>query len=103
MSREAKIFIETDRLILRNIKPADLDIIYDYRNNERCSKYQRAYTKTREGLNELINKHTEDELLEKDSIIIAVYQILLKNRLIRVIIGFYTPSSSSDISSEREL
>ena len=30
-------FIETNRLLLRNITPEDADIMYDYRNNEICA------------------------------------------------------------------
>lgn len=33
--------IETDRLVLRNFKEKDIDILYSYRNNKNCSKYQR--------------------------------------------------------------
>ncbi len=72
VGEKSKLFLETDRLILRNVKPADVDIMYDYRNNEICSKYQRDQTKTREGLINLINEHTEDELSLKDNVIIAV-------------------------------
>ncbi len=32
-------FIETERLILRNVKAEDAAIMYDYRNNEICVKY----------------------------------------------------------------
>ena len=35
-------FIETNRLLLRNITPEDADIMYDYRNNEICARYQRG-------------------------------------------------------------
>jgi RimJ/RimL family protein N-acetyltransferase len=33
--------LETERLYLRNLEVNDLDEIYDYRNNEECSRYQR--------------------------------------------------------------
>ncbi len=67
-----KAFLETNRLILRNVKPADVNIMYDYRNNEHCSKYQRGQTKTREGLIHLINEHKDDKLSVKNNAIIAV-------------------------------
>ena len=35
-------FIETNRLILRNVAAKDADIMYDYRNNEICARYQRG-------------------------------------------------------------
>lgn len=33
--------IETNRLVLRNFKEGDIDILHSYKNNEICSKYQR--------------------------------------------------------------
>ena len=38
-------FLETNRLRLRNVSPKDAIQMVDYRNNERCSKYQRGQTK----------------------------------------------------------
>ncbi len=70
--RGPKVFLETSRLRLRNIKADDLDIIYDYRNNERCSKYQRDQTKTKDGLVALIDKHKEDRISVNQSYIIAI-------------------------------
>ena len=34
-------FLETPRLRLRNVAPQDVDTMYDYRNNEICTRYQR--------------------------------------------------------------
>ena len=39
------IFLETDRLHLRNVGERDTEIIYDYRNNEVCARYQRGQVK----------------------------------------------------------
>lgn len=33
--------LTTDRLAIRNLNNDDLDILYEYRNNKECSKYQR--------------------------------------------------------------
>lgn len=44
------IFIKTVRLLLRNVTPKDADIMYDYRNNEICARYQRGQTKDYEGI-----------------------------------------------------
>lgn len=33
--------LTTDRLAIRNLTTDDLDILYEYRNNKECSKYQR--------------------------------------------------------------
>lgn len=43
-------FMKTDRLILRNVSPKDADIMYDYRNNEICARYQRGQTKDVPGM-----------------------------------------------------
>ena len=42
--------IETDRLVLRNFKEKDIDILYSYRNNKNCSKYQRWENTSKEFL-----------------------------------------------------
>ena len=39
------IFLETDRRRLRNSDRKDADEMFDYRNNEICSKYQKGQTK----------------------------------------------------------
>ena len=57
------IFLETDRLLLRNVITDDVDIMFDYRNNEICSRYQRGQTKTYNGIEDLVqnapwNNHT---------------------------------------------
>lgn len=33
--------LQTDRLHLRNLRPGDVDTLYAYRNDSRCSRYQR--------------------------------------------------------------
>ena len=35
------ISIDTKRLHLRNVLQNDVDVIFDYRNNEICARYQR--------------------------------------------------------------
>ena len=37
-------FFETERLVLRNVEAGDADIMYDYRNNETCARFQRGQT-----------------------------------------------------------
>ena len=36
------ISIDTKRLHLRNVLQNDVDVIFDYRNNEICAQYQRG-------------------------------------------------------------
>ena len=38
------IFLETERLLLRNTRPEDAKVMFDYRNNELCARYQRGQT-----------------------------------------------------------
>ena len=41
----AVIFLETERLTLRNLLPQDAETMFDYRNNEICARYQRGQTR----------------------------------------------------------
>ncbi len=54
------IFLETERLILRNLKAEDAAIMHDYRNNEVCAKYQRGQTKDYDGIVGLVEKRKSD-------------------------------------------
>lgn len=65
-------YIGTERIVLRNIQEKDLNNIYDYRNNEICSKYQRGQTNSREGIINLINKHKNDKICINENFIIAI-------------------------------
>ena len=54
------IFLETNRLVLRNVAAKDAGIIFDYRNNEVCARYQRGQTKSYEGICALVEKRKHD-------------------------------------------
>jgi len=54
------IFIETARLILRNVAAKDADNMYDYRNNEICARYQRGQTKDYNGIVALVERRKND-------------------------------------------
>lgn len=54
------IFLKTQRLLLRNVAPKDADIMFDYRNNEICAKYQRDQTKDYKGIVALVEKRMHD-------------------------------------------
>ena len=54
------IFIETARLILRNVAAKDADNMYDYRNNEICARYQRGQTKDYDGIVALVERRKSD-------------------------------------------
>ena len=66
------IFLETERLILRNIQPPDAEVMYDYRNNEICARYQRGQTKDLEGIRALVERHGADVLGTEENCLVAV-------------------------------
>lgn len=66
------IFLETARLILRQVKPEDAEIMYDYRNDERCAKYQRGQTKDWDGIRQLVEKRRHDRLSTDAPAMVAV-------------------------------
>ena len=71
-------FIETKRLVLRNVAAKDADIMFDYRSNELCARYQRGQIKDREGIGDLVERRKND-ILSVDapfmsSIALASYQ-----------------------------
>lgn len=57
--------LETERLYLRNLELADLEHMYDYRNCEECSKYQRWDVFTREAIESYILKFHDDVFLSE--------------------------------------
>lgn len=53
-------FLETDRLILRNLELEDAESMYDYRNKEICNKYQRWTAFQRADIESFIVKFKDD-------------------------------------------
>lgn len=66
------IAIETERLYLRNVIPNDVDVMFDYRNNEICSRYQRGQTKAYEGIEDLVQRRKDDKISSESPFMIAV-------------------------------
>ena len=66
------VFLETERLILRNVLPEDAAVMFDYRNNEICARYQRGQTKDLPGIKELVAQRAGDTLTDKDNSLVAV-------------------------------
>lgn len=66
------IFLETERLRLRNVMPGDAGEMFDYRNNEICARYQRGQTKDLPGIRELICRRGEDTLSLEQPCLIGV-------------------------------
>ena len=65
-------FLETDRLVLRNVAAKDAEIIYDYRNNEICARYQRGQTKDYAGITALVEKRKNDIISTDAPFFVAV-------------------------------
>ena len=65
-------FIETDRLILRNVAVKDIDTMNDYRNNEICARYQRGQTKDYEGIVALVEQRKGDVMGVNAPFMVAV-------------------------------
>lgn len=65
-------FLETDRLILRQVKPEDAEIMYDYRSNEICARYQRGQVKELDGIKALIERRRNDIFGVEANFMIAV-------------------------------
>lgn len=55
-------FMETERLVLRNVMPRDADVMFDYRNNEICSRYQRGQTGDYTEIVKMIERRQRDSL-----------------------------------------
>lgn len=66
------IFLETERLVLRNVKAKDAAVIFDYRNNEACAKYQRGQTKEFDGIVALVEKSKDDVMGVDAPFLVAV-------------------------------
>ena len=66
------IFLETERLVLRNVTAKDAQTMYDYRNHERCAKYQRGQTKDLPGIEVLISNRQHDVITDTQNFMVAV-------------------------------
>lgn len=66
------IFLETDRLILRQVMPQDAPIMFDYRNHPDCARYQRGQTKDLDGIRDLVTRRQNDFLGDRENCLIAV-------------------------------
>ena len=66
------VFIETERLALRNVSASDAEIMYDYRNNDICARYQRGQTKDLLGIRQLVEKRKNDVISVDSPFMVAV-------------------------------
>lgn len=65
-------FFRTERLILRNVREKDIPIIYDYRNNEICARYQRGQVKELHEIEDLVAKRKDDGISVNSNFMLAV-------------------------------
>ena len=66
------ISIDTKRLHLRNVLQNDVYVMFDYRNNEICTRYQRGQTKDFGEILNLIEHRKNDEISIDSPCMIAV-------------------------------
>ena len=66
------MFLETERLRLRNVAAKDAEIMYDYRNNELCARYQRGQTKDYPGIVALVERRKNDVMSVEEPFLVAV-------------------------------
>lgn len=55
--------MKTERLYLRNLDATDVYVIYDYRNNEECNRYQRWEAFGKEDIEQFVQCFREDVFL----------------------------------------
>lgn len=56
------LILETPRLRLRNVRSCDADVMFDYRNNIICSRFQRGQTTDYEKIRQLIERRKNDTI-----------------------------------------
>lgn len=66
------IFLQTQRLILRNVEEGDGAVMFDYRNDPRCARYQRGQKRARQDIEELISRRKQDVLSDSGNCMIAL-------------------------------
>ena len=66
------IFLTTERLVLRSLIPSDAEVMFDYRNNERCARFQRGQTKDYDGILNLIDRNKDNVITTDENFIVAV-------------------------------
>lgn len=66
------IHIQTQRLVLRNVQTKDASVMFDYRNNDLCARYQRGQTKDLAGITLLVQKRQSDTVNDRENFFVAV-------------------------------
>lgn len=82
------IFLKTERLLLRNLKEADADAIYAWRNDPQCREFQRWEDTSREAVMALVRTFGGDEFLsDKEE---QHYAVCIGEQLVGDLSYFYT-------------
>ena len=58
--------LQTTRLYLRNLCPADVDVLFDYRNDIRCNQYQRYENTSKTYLQKFIHDYSNSSFLSRE-------------------------------------
>ena len=66
------IYLETNRLLLRNVQPADATVMHDYRNNPICARYQRGQSAVLQDIQALVSAHADDTISDLQNFVIAI-------------------------------
>ena len=66
------VFLETQRLALRNLAPKDVDNMADYRGSELCARHQRGQTRDRDGIAALVRRRGSDVISADVPFLLAV-------------------------------
>lgn len=65
-------WMETERLVLRNVTEADAAVMFAYRNDARCAKYQRGQIKEFDGICSLIARRKNDRISADAPFLLAI-------------------------------
>lgn len=65
-------FLETERLCLRNLRPEDAEILFEYRNHPLCAQYQRGQTRDLPGIRSLIERRSQDRLSPEAAALLGI-------------------------------
>lgn len=66
------LFLETARLVLRQVTEKDIPIMHAYRNDEACARYQRGQSKELAAIQNLVARRRADRLGVEDNCMVAV-------------------------------
>ena len=76
------VYLETERLLLRNFCMADLESLVDYRRHPDCARYQRGQFTDRENLSSLIERSKTDDPFSEGEILVYGKQFIYESVMI---------------------